>query len=690
MKQILFLIFLCLTTHLTANDKSNSLTDLLHSFGDNGEYAQMDSIYKLITQDSHYKQDKLYALNADLDYARFLNQKGNWEKAYTLLTQTRQKATSLGNQAGNNSLHAQFQGIGALATYEIAFGQWQTDQLQKARETASEAIQLLKQLKDSVNLAEAYNLSGVVHRRLFMFDNAIALYEKALVITEGLQNYNLAAIIISNISILYNEVGKNDEAIQVSRKMFTYPQTDTLTLDYRIGRVNRLCNHAILLANNHQLSNALDTLQLVNRELQPEMPDGLKLLAYTQYARVTRDLGKPSQALHYFQKAMSYKATTLNKANIANLEYLYGYMLFHDTDSLSQARQYVMKAADFARQHPSGLLPKVLLTLAEIEAKRHENQLSYQLVLEAYKTNEKLNNQYFHNRLSGFEAELDLKEKDLQIAGVNEKRAEEKAAYLTRTYTIGGVLVLVVLLLVILTISMHKRRIAFNLKQLKLEKEIKDKEMQSQLLLTDMHKKMTEQYICGLEDSNNRISKELHDGVCNDLLSIEMEIQQAATPSVSIQLERIREALRNLSHQLATPVFHNFSLYQVLALYTDKLKSLENIHIECYIEENIKHVSFPPEQTQEVYRILQEAISNLIKHADAQNAYITVSQEAGQIHILIEDDGKGFTPNPLTNHPLQTGLGLKNIKERCSKLQGDCEIKSKEGHGTVVHFWFPI
>lgn len=74
--------------------------------------------------------------------------------------------------------------------------------------------------------------------------------------------------------------------------MFTYPQTDTLTLDYRIGEVNRLCNHAILLANNHQFNNALDTLQLVDQKLQPEMPDGLKLLAYTQYARVARDLGE--------------------------------------------------------------------------------------------------------------------------------------------------------------------------------------------------------------------------------------------------------------------------------------------------------------------------------------------------------------------------------------------------------------
>lgn len=686
MKQILFFIFLCLITHSTANGKNNNLTDLLHSFGDNGEYEQMDSVYQLITRESHYKQDKLYALNTDLDYARFLNQKGDWEKAYTLLVQTRQNATALGNRPGNSSQHSQFQGIGALATYEIAFGQWQTDQLQKARETASEAIQMLEQLKDSVNLAEAYNLSGVIHRRLFMFDNTISLYEKALVLTESLKNYNLAAIIISNISILYNEVGKNEEAIQVSRKMFTYPQTDTLTLDYRIGRVNRLCNHAILLANNHQLSNALDTLQLVNRELQPEMPDGLKLLAYTQYARVARDLDKISLAFQYFQKAMSYKATTHNQANIANLEYLYGYMLLHNTDSLLQARQHLMKAVDFARKNPSGLLPKALLTLAEIESKRNEKQLSYQLALEAYKANEELNNQYFHNRLSGFEAELDLKEKDLQIAGINEKRAADKAAYLAHTYTIGGILIVAVLLLVILTISMHKRKIAFHLKQLKLEKEIQEKEMQSQLLLVEMHKKMTEQYICGLEDSNSRISKELHDGVCNDLLSIEMKMQQTET-SLSTQLYQVREELRSLSHQLATPVFNNFSLYQVLILYTDKLKFLKNIHTECYIEESIKQLSCPSEHIQQVYRILQEIASNLIKHADAQNAYVTASYESGQINIIVEDDGKGF---PAMQPTAKTsGLGLKNIQERCAQLQGGCEIKSKERQGTIVHFWFP-
>ena len=211
MKKILFFLFLSLSAFLNANEKNNKLADLLQSFGNNGEYAQMDSVYNLIIHEDHYKQNKLYALNITLDYARFLNQKGDSERANTLLTQIRENAMAL------EKAH-QLQEIAAIATYEIAYGQWQNNQLPAARETAEEAVSQLEQVKDSVNLAEAYNLSGVIHRRLFMLDNAISLYQKALAITEDLQNYNLAAIIVSNISILYNETGKNNEAIQISRK----------------------------------------------------------------------------------------------------------------------------------------------------------------------------------------------------------------------------------------------------------------------------------------------------------------------------------------------------------------------------------------------------------------------------------------------------------------------------------------
>lgn len=312
----------------------------------------------------------------------------------------------------------------------------------------------------------------------------------------------------------------------------------------------------------------------------------------------------------------------------------------------------------------------------------------YALALEAHETEKGLQTQSFHNRLSGFEAELKTKEKDLQIINLKNIQAEEKNAYQTKIHTAIGILTATVLLVIILVISMRKRRIAFRFKQMELEKQIKEKEMQSQLLISEMNKKMTDQYLNGLEDSNNRISRELHDGICNELLSMEMTVSQTDTGILTKQIQSIRESLRGLSHQLSTPVFDNISLYQMLSIYTDRLRHLENLNIQAYIEEDISKLKLSSDKVLDIYRIIQECISNILKHAHAQNAYITISQAQGNVEIIIEDDGKGFAIGRL--HDSHEGLGLRSMKERISKLQGSYEIESAEGKGTLVHIYFPV
>lgn len=125
MKKILFFLFLSLSAFLNANEKNNKLADLLHSFGDNGEYAQMDSVYNLIIHEDHYKQDKLYALNITLDYARFLNQKGDSERANTLLTQIRENAMALEKFPENTMAH-QLQELRQLLRMKLPTGNGRT------------------------------------------------------------------------------------------------------------------------------------------------------------------------------------------------------------------------------------------------------------------------------------------------------------------------------------------------------------------------------------------------------------------------------------------------------------------------------------------------------------------------------------------------------------------------------------
>lgn len=686
MKRLLFIIFLSVGIgHLAASD----FTQLIQQYGDNGDFSRMDSVYSLASKQINYTNEPVSALDMNVTYATYLNSQRKYDEAYQVLKRAREEAIRLKKEKKYTAdTQKQIQLSEGIATYETAYGLWASNKLYEANKFTDEAIDLFIQIKDTARLAESYNLSGVIHKNLFMLDKAILMYKKALKITEYQKDYTLSAIIISNIAALYNELEETQKAIIFSRRIFSYPQADTLAFNDQINKISYLCNHAILLTNGEYYQNALDSLQLATSLLQENMPAGLKLYIYTNYAKALYDTGDSRSAINYYQKAISYKKQTSNEYNKANLDYLYGYMLFQATDSLQEAYDYLTEALAFYRKNPSIMLTKSLLAMAEVEAKRNHPQNSYQLALEAYKTEQKIQHKSFHDRLAGFEAELETKEKDLEIISLNAEQAKNKAAYQTRTYISTSIFILIVLLSAIIIISLQKRKVALKLKQSELEKELKNKETQSKLQIGDLNKKMTDQYLKGLEDSNDYISKELHNDVCNELLAAEVQLRQTNASQLAAQLKQIRENVRNLSHQLSTPNFSNISLYQMFNLYIEKLNTLNSLAVHPYISDDIQNLSIPSDSILEIYRILQEIISNIIKHANAQNMYLTVSYTQNEIDILVEDDGKGFdtssTPNILTS-----GLGLKTIKERSNKLQGECKIESTIGKGTIIHMRFP-
>ena len=614
-KLILSFVLSIFTGYITANN----FVQQIQQYGDNGDFHRMDSIYSLAKQQVNYQNDPVAAVEIHTTYATYLNSKREYDKAYSILKDVKKEISLLKDRRFSSDTQKKLLQSESIATYEIAYGLWSNNKLDEAKKFAHEAIKLFEQANDTSRLAESYNLSGVIYKNSFMLDKAILMYKKALKITEQQKDYTLSAIISSNIATLYNELEETQKAIVFSRRFFSYPQTDTLAFDYQINKISYLCNHAILLTNGKYYKNAIDSLQLATRLLQDNMPAGLKLYIYTNYAKALYDTGETKSAIKYYQKAISYKKQSSNEYNKANLDYLYGYMLFQATDSLAQARQYLSNALDFYRKNPSVLLTKSLLALAEVEAKRNNVKESYKLALEAYETEQKIQHKNFHNRLAGFEAELKTKEKDLEIISLNAEKAKNKIAYQTRIY----------------------------------------------------------------------ISKELHNNVCNELLAAEMQLQQANASQLAAQLGVIRETVRNISHQLSTPNFSNISLYQMLNLYVEKLSALKSPALHPYIADEINDLSIPSENILEIYRILQEIISNIIKHAHAQNMYLTVSCTPSDIEVIVEDDGQGFDTSS-SHNILTAGLGLQTIKERCNKLQGECEIESTLNKGTIIHMRFPV
>ena len=91
-----------------------------------------------------------------------------------------------------------------------------------------------------------------------------------------------------------------------------------------------------------------------------------------------------------------------------------------------------------------------------------------------------------------------------------------------------------------------------------------------------------------------------------------------------------------------------------------------------------------------LYRVIQESVNNTIRHAAASQLDISLHNNSNGISLLIEDNGKGFDPEKISNNGQPDGLGLQNIKSRIAFLNGTVDWDSSPGNGTVVSVYIPL
>ncbi|MCP1996295.1 tetratricopeptide repeat-containing sensor histidine kinase [Flavobacterium sp. HSC-61S13] len=182
----------------------------------------------------------------------------------------------------------------------------------------------------------------------------------------------------------------------------------------------------------------------------------------------------------------------------------------------------------------------------------------------------------------------------------------------------------------------------------------------------------------------NRIAKELHDGIINTLFSIKLHIGQNKTTEDSqkeklvADIEHASEQIRQISHDLKDNTFaqSNFSL--VIQDLIDK-QSTETTFFESLIAKNLDWSGFSYDQKINIYRLLQEGIQNILKHAQATRCFIIILENADSYVIKIQDNGIGFNTAKINK-----GIGLRNFEERVKELNGTWSIESKIGTGTTI------
>lgn len=142
-------------------------------------------------------------------------------------------------------------------------------------------------------------------------------------------------------------------------------------------------------------------------------------------------------------------------------------------------------------------------------------------------------------------------------------------------------------------------------------------------------------YIEGLEEECKYFAKELHDGIANDLLGLQMKIENT-TDSDNIQelgtlIKEVRNNVRNISHELMPPEFEHLSLDEILYQYADKLSENTGIQV-TYTSGSCNPI--PNETAYELYRIVQEITMNIVKHANAHCISVSLYAEHEKQYTL--------------------------------------------------------
>jgi signal transduction histidine kinase len=200
------------------------------------------------------------------------------------------------------------------------------------------------------------------------------------------------------------------------------------------------------------------------------------------------------------------------------------------------------------------------------------------------------------------------------------------------------------------------------------------------------------------DDERARIARELHDDALQRLAVITLEIDQlthaaidlrgapppAALAGIRGEIQDLSDALRQLAHRLHPCGPEPLALDRALEQLAGEIRSTSNLAVDFTVNWN-GDWAVPQVVRLALYRIAQEALLNVVKHARGRAVALRITRTPGGIELTVSDDGCGFVPDRLSN-----GLGLVAMAERVSLVGGFLTVDSRPGQGTVVRANVPL
>ncbi len=211
-----------------------------------------------------------------------------------------------------------------------------------------------------------------------------------------------------------------------------------------------------------------------------------------------------------------------------------------------------------------------------------------------------------------------------------------------------------------------------------------------------LRSRLLEQVITAQEEERKRIARELHDETGQSLTSLMVRLQtmnqQCPVPELKPQMEEVRQLIaqtlddvHNLAVELRPSVLDDLGLEAALQRHIQDYR--RRFHLEIDLVAIGLDQRLPPAAETALYRIVQEGLTNIARHAQARTASILLERRNGRVRVIIEDDGQGFA---LQQAAGSGRLGLYGMRERAELLDGTFTIESEPGQGTSIFVEVPL
>jgi two-component system, NarL family, sensor kinase len=641
----------------------------------------LQQVLRLAKTDS----EKISALQACADY--FIKQKINDTRALALLKQSLELAEK------NHSAFAKANASILSGNFYFIKNDWPNsiaadeNAIQLASGISNENTKKKTLYLASLNLAEIYNYNGD-------YTTALEHRLEALRIIESVENAGAEqGETYVSVANDFRHLKQNSKAIEYIKKASAVfdKMEDHTKLDYFYEYYQNLLFF-------DKVDEAKDMLKQFDKGLTEYPLSGQEKLDFSSISNKLHGQFEMSYthdyaaAVVYFKKYLSFSKEGRDKMHIGISLNKMGWAY----DSLQQYPQAIAalkasfdtcmkeKITDYAYESAD--------EMANIYEKLNDYKNAYYYSNIAFQLKDSLTKEEKLKELNFLEAQYQGSRKEKEIANLKVNNTQKELAVVKRNRLLltGGLCTAALLLVLALLYrnSQHKQTIA--VKEQKLQKEqIKFLERQQQVI-------SLQSMVNGQETERTRIARDLHDGLSGVFSTVKMYFstllhEQEALKSNTLfsksyeLIDTASEEVRRIAHNMMPEVLMKLGLVPALQDMCNNISAGKLLQVNLQSYGMDKRMNASTEIM--LYRIVQELLNNIIKHAQATEAIVQFNRDAGKLTITVEDNGRGFNTEEAdeTKH-----AGLATIKSRVSYLNGRISIESQQEVGTTVIMEFLV